>query len=329
MKNNFIFLILLPFFCISQNDIKTNKNLNEVFTVFYNVENFFDTINCPVTNDDEFLPTSEKKWNSEKYFHKIKQLEKVFLGLSAEENNNFFPDLIGLCEIENEIVVNDLLSNTFLKNNNYNVLHKDSPDGRGIDCALLFSKKFKLIDSDFIEVKLPNSSRPTRDILFAKLAMGNRVYNIFVNHWSSRWGGQEETNFKRVFAANVLRNYISKKLPNDEIVVIMGDFNDYPSNESLSKVLVKNDLINLMNSKDVVGNGSYNYKGNWNWLDQIIISKNSITSDLKFIKSGAYQKEYMIYTNKKGEKYPSRTYGGNKWYGGFSDHLPVFVKIIF
>ena len=329
MKNKFLLLILLPFFGISQNDIKSNTNNDEFFTVFYNVENFFDTINCPITNDDEFLPTSEKKWNSEKYLHKIRQLEKVLLGLSAEENNDFLPDLIGLCEVENEIVVNDLLSNTSLKNNNYNLVHEDSPDGRGIDCALLFSKKFKLIDSDFIEVKLPNSSRPTRDILYAKLAMGNRVYNIFVNHWSSRWGGQEETNFKRVFAANVLRNYIDKNLSDDQAIIIMGDFNDYPNNESLSEILVKNDLVNLMNSKDVIGFGSYNYRGNWNWLDQIIISKNLFNSDLQAIKSGAFQKEYMMYTNKKGEQYPSRTYGGSNWYGGFSDHLPIFLRIAF
>ena len=109
----------------------------------------------------------------------------------------------------------------------------------------------------------------------------------------------------------------------------MGDFNDYPNNESLSEILVKNDLVNLMNSEDVVGIGSYNYRGNWNWLDQIIISKNLINSDIQFIKSGAFQKEYMMYINKKGEKYPSRTYGGSNWYGGFSDHLPIFLRIAF
>ena len=109
----------------------------------------------------------------------------------------------------------------------------------------------------------------------------------------------------------------------------MGDFNDYPSNESLSEILVKNDLVNLMNSEDVVGIGSYNYRGSWNWLDQIIISKNLINSDIQVIRSGAFQKEYMMYTNNKGEKYPSRTYGGSNWYGGFSDHLPIFLRIAF
>ena len=314
---------------ISQNDIKSNTNKNEVFAVFYNVENFFDTIDCSITKDDEFLPLSNKKWNSEKYFHKIEQLEKVILELSVEENHSFFPDLIGLCEVENETVVNDLLSHSFLKNNNYNLLHKDSPDGRGIDCALLFSKKFKLIDSDFIEVKLPNSSRPTRDILFAKLAMGNRVYNIFVNHWSSRWGGQKETNFKRVYAANVLRNYIDKKLNENEIIIIMGDFNDYPTNESLYKVLVKSDLVNMMERKDVKGVGSYNYRGNWNWLDQMIVSKHIVNSNSRVIKAGAFQKEFMMYKNKAGKFYPSRTYGGNNWFGGFSDHLPIYLQIKF
>ena len=98
--------------------------------------------------------------------------------------------------------------------------------------------------------------------------------------------------------------------------------------EKALRTIHKN-LVNLMNSEDVVGIGSYNYRGNWNWLDQIIISKNLINSDIQVIRSGAFQKEYMMYTNKKGEKYPSRTYGGSNWYGGFSDHLPIFLSIAF
>ena len=107
--------------------------------------------------------------------------------------------------------------------------------------------------------------------------------------------------------------------------LIMGDFNDYPNNESLDKILVKDDLINLMSTSQVSGKGSYNYRGNWNWLDQIIISKE--ISSFKSIKFGAFEEDFMMYTNKKGEVYPSRSYGGKNWYGGYSDHLPVFLKM--
>ena len=108
----------------------------------------------------------------------------------------------------------------------------------------------------------------------------------------------------------------------------MGDFNDYPNNESLSEILIKDDLANLMSTDSVIGKGSYNYKGSWNWLDQIIISKN-FKPNVKIKSVGSFQREYMLYTNNKGESRPSRTFGGSNWYGGFSDHLPVYFKFCF
>ena len=129
--------------------------------------------------------------------------------------------------------------------------------------------------------------------------------------------------------AKVLRDYINLNTSEDEYTLIMGDFNDYPSNESLAKVLVKDDLINLMATDLVLGQGSYNYRGSWNWLDQIIISKNFINSNMRLLYGGAFQKDFMLYTNQKGEVYPSRSFGGDNWYGGFSDHLPVYCRIGF
>ena len=109
----------------------------------------------------------------------------------------------------------------------------------------------------------------------------------------------------------------------------MGDFNDYPNNESLSEVLIEGDLINLMRSDSVLGKGSYNYNGSWNWLDQIIVSKNFFKPNVKLKSVGSFQKEFMLYTNEKGESKPNRTFGGNNWYGGFSDHLPVYFQFTF
>lgn len=320
-----LLLILFPLLVISQNNEESVSNQN-IFTVFYNVENLFDTINNPNTNDDEFLPNSEKKWNSSKYFHKINQLARALSSLSKDKNSNNMPDIIGLCEVENKQVINDLLKTPTFSNHNYKIIHQDSPDSRGIDCALLYNDKIELLNYDFIFVNNPNVKRATRDILYAKLKISDKIFNVFVNHWPSRWGGQEESNYKRVFAAKILRNYININVSKDDFTLIMGDFNDYPNNESLSEILIENDLVNLMSTDFVLGNGSYNYKGLWNWLDQIIISKNFFKPNLKLKSVGSFQKEYMLYINKKGESRPSRTFGGNNWYGGFSDHLPVYFQ---
>ena len=328
MMKKLIILLLFPLLVISQAEIKSILDEN-IFAMFYNVENLFDTINSTNTNDSEFLPESEKKWNTYKYNYKLNQLAKVFSSIIQDENNDKMLDIIGLCEVENKLVIDDLLKKTNFYNHNYTIIHQESPDSRGIDCALLFNNQFQLLQHDFIIVDNPDANRSTRDIVYAKLKFKNKVINVFVNHWPSRWGGQEATNHKRVFVAQVLKDYISLNTSEDEYTLIMGDFNDYPSNESLSKVLVKDDFINLMSTDLVFGQGSYNYKGDWNWLDQIIVSKNFTNSNMQLLSGGAFQKDFMLYTNEKGEVYPSRSFGGKKWFGGFSDHLPVYCRIGF
>ena len=322
------FLFITPFICFSQND-KSDNFSDDLFFMFYNVENLFDTINSAKNSDNEFLPKSKKKWNSQKYFHKLKQLDKVFLSLAENENNNSLPEVIGLCEVENRLVIDDLLSSSSFANHNYTIVHKDSPDKRGIDCALLISNKFEILKKDFILIDNPEVNSTTREIVFVKLKIDSNVVNIFVNHWPSRWGGQQESNYKRVFASKVLRDYIHLNTSFNEYTIIMGDFNDYPSNESISILTEDEKFINLMTSKFVSGTGSYNYKGNWNWLDQILISKNFSSSNINLISSGSFKKEFMLYKNKNGEGVPSRSFGGNNWYGGFSDHLPIYFKFNF
>jgi len=314
---NYLCLILIHFLYISHSQ--------EIFTMFYNVENLFDTIDSPINNDNEFLPQGKKQWNTDRYNQKINQLTKVF----SSVNNGIQPNLIGLCEIENELVIKDLLKTKFFKNYNYQIIHKDSPDQRGIDCALLIDENFELLKKDFIQVQIPSSQRPTRDIVYAKIKIQNEILNIFVNHWPSRWGGQEETNYKRVFTAKKLKDYINKQIDKSENIIIMGDLNDYHSNESISQILIpgsKNPLKNLMNTNKLQHEGSYNYKGKWNFIDHIIVSENLLkrNNPVKIIDYDVFIEDWLLYTNNKGEKYPSRTYGGNNWYGGFSDHLPIF-----
>ena len=320
------FLTIIPCFCFSQN-ISSDNFSDELFLMFYNVENLFDTIDSPNTKDEEFLPSSEKKWDSYRYNYKLNQLEKVFNEIIEKENENNLPDIIGLSEVENKHVIEDLLKKDVFMNHNYFIVHKDSPDGRGIDCALLVNSKFEVLQNDFIQINNPKESRTTRDIVYSSLKFKNKIINVFVNHWPSRWGGQEASNYKRVFVAEVLRKYIDENTSQNDYNLIMGDFNDYPSNESLDEILVKDDLLNLMSTSQVSGLGSYNYRGNWDWLDQIIVSKE--ISSFKLIKFGAFKEDFMMYTNKKGEVYPNRSFGGNKWYGGYSDHLPVFLKMSF
>ena len=149
--------------------------------MFYNVENLFDTVDGPNTKDEEFLPLSEKKWGSYRYNYKLKQLEKVFNKIIEKENEKNLPDIIGLCEVENKLVIEDLLKTDVFKNHNYSIIHKQSPDGRGIDCALLVNSKFEVLQNDFIQINNPKESRTTREIVYSKLKFKNQIINVFVN----------------------------------------------------------------------------------------------------------------------------------------------------
>jgi len=332
INNKILYLLLISFFSFSQNEKES-----ELFTVFYNVENLFDTIDCPEKNDAEFLPNGKKKWDTKKYNQKLIQLNKVFSSI----NDGKSIDIIGLCEIENSTVINDLLNTDFFKKNNYQIIHQESPDSRGIDCALLFNQKSVLLKYDFIEVKLENATRATRDIVYAKLEINNEIIHVFVNHWPSRWGGKEKTESKRIGTAQILRDYIDEKInKKNERILIMGDFNDYPSDLSLSKTLkaknkvskLKNQtLFNLMSTLESEKQGSYNYKGEWGFLDQIIISSNLINNSkgCKIDSYGVFNEEWLLH-KRYGDIYPNRMYLGNEWQPlGFSDHLPVYCIIKF
>ena len=316
----YLVLIFIHFICIG--------NSQEIFTMFYNVENLFDTIDSPINNDNEFLPHGKKQWNTKRYNQKIDQLTKVFSSI----NNGNKLNLIGLSEIENEFVIKDLLQTKFFKNYKYQIIHKESPDQRGIDCALLIDENFELLTQDFIHIQIPGATKATRDIVYARIKIENEILNVFVNHWPSRWGGQKETNYKRVFTAKKLKSYIDNNIDASENIIIMGDLNDYHSNESISQILIENNerqLINLMATKKMKNKGSYNYQGNWNFIDHMIVSKRLFKkrNPIKIIDYDVFREDWLLYTNKKGEKYPKRTYGGKNWYGGFSDHLPIFCVL--
>lgn len=335
----FLSLLIIALSIYACSSKKTdNKSSKDQYAriLFYNVENLFDTIDTKGVSDIEYTPQSEKEWNSEKYYDKLNKLSQVI----ASADTGYFPDLIGLSEIENKEVVVDLINTDLLKDQGYSILHQNSPDQRGIDCGLVYTKAYSPIVTNFILVDIPNVERPTRDILYSKGTLYNDTVHIFVNHWPSRYGGKIESDPKRAFTAQILRNTIDS-IQNTDIdpkIIIMGDFNDYPPDSSLSYVLNakaslgdnSNDLVNLAWDINEAGLGSYNYKGSWGTLDQFIVSGSLFSEGLLIADKDSYivvKKEWILYTNEKGKQSPSRSYGGKNYYGGYSDHLPVLLKL--
>ncbi len=312
---------LLPFFLVIFFASCTAQKTERI--AFYNVENLFDTINGP-NNDEEFLPGGKKQWTSERYDTKIDHINQIIGALKT-------PMLIGLCEIENVLVLNDILKNN-KKLKPYKTVHFNSLDARGIDVGMLFNaKKLNLIDKGFIRFNLPEQSKPTsRDIVWAKFSHKKEVFFALVNHWPSRRGGTEKSAPKRIKASTEAKLFIDSLLldnPNTKII-LMGDLNDYPSNRSVQQLTET--MTPCITKESNKYGGTNCYRGEWNILDHIMISegfkKNKI--QIKAQSGSIYTPDYLI-TEYKGNKVPFRTYGGSKYLNGYSDHLPVFVEFQF
>jgi predicted extracellular nuclease len=338
-KIKLVFLVLAVFtqWAVAVEPVAKYEPKRNLTVVFYNVENLFDIINNQGARDGEFTPAGENKWTTERYLKKLNDIAKVL----SSVNKNELPEIIGLCEIENRTVLNDLLKTESLKKGKYEVAHFESPDYRGIDCALLYRPdEFRLISKRPVRVSFPDDPEySTRDILYVKgKTLNNEEFHIFVNHWPSRIGGLEETEKKRVAVAGILKSKTDSVLQqNPEAnILIMGDMNDEPSNKSLSAVLgAKNPetgiapLVNVMFPQHVEKNGSYNYRGNWNMLDNIIVSDDMLDGKgFRCIdrKGYVFHEPWMEYKAENGTVSPNRTYGGPNYYGGVSDHFPVYVK---
>lgn len=318
-----------------------SQEKKEYTIAFYNVENLFDTINDPNTWDDDFTPEGKLEYTAERYQKKLLNLSDV---LSSIDKNNF-PAIIGLCEIENRSVLDALIGQDKLKNANYGIAHTDSPDARGIDCALLYNKnEFKYLNHDVIGIKFPNEPNfKTRDILHVQGILGSAdTLDIFVNHWPSRRGGMKESEKNRVFVAQQLKLAVNKlqEKNTQAKIIIMGDFNDEPTNKSAEATLLATNnkdtsnpeaLYNLMYDLKLEGKGTYNYKGNWNMLDNLIVS-NSLISNTDGIHTNhqagrIFTEEWICYKNPDGLSLPSRSYSGPRYFGGYSDHFPVYFQL--
>lgn len=312
---------------------------------FYNLENLFDTLDSPTTNDADFLPGGRLHWDSEKYQIKEANMAKVISLLAADKT----PDgvaLLGVSEVENRKVLEDLVNQPALKSRNYQIVHFDSPDERGIDVGLLYQAKyFKVTGAEAVPVYLfeKDSARDfTRDVLHVTGLFDGEPLHVLVNHWPSRSGGEKASAPKRAEAAKVCRHVVDSLLaidPNTKIIV-MGDLNDDPKNKSVTQYLgavpsaenmKEADLYNPMYDLYQNGDGTLAYNDAWNLFDQLIVSKGLVwkkAGGWQFYKPVVFRQPWMFQEDGAFKGYPLRTFVGDIFLNGYSDHLPVYMLLI-
>ena len=302
--------------------ISANISAQSTRTVaFYNVENLFDTLDTPDKNDEEFLPTGSYEWTSDRYKMKIAHINQVIDSLKV-------PMIFGMCEVENEMVVRDIMNGGSMKNT-HAIVHYESLDQRGIDNAILYDKTvLTLVQSGIIRIDMPEPSSPSRDILWAKFSRGKDTILTMVNHWPSRSGGQVESEPKRLIASIAASNFIDSVLNQNKKmkIIFMGDLNDNPENRSVD--LIAESLIPMIVEKSGKYGGSHNYRGEWSILDHMMVSKSFLKRKTKVKKKTAqiYSPEFLL-TEYNGNIVPNRMYGGRKYLGGYSDHLPIVIEV--
>ena len=312
--------------------------IDEHPVMFYNVENLFDTNDDPSrTGDDEFTPNGENFWDDERYQLKLNHLAEAMLFANTKT-----PLFCGFAEIENRSVLEDLCKTSLLKNVDYKITHFDSEDRRGIDCGFVYdADRFVPLLETHLSVRIEDQPHfRTRDILYIKgQVKDGKELHVFVNHWSSRREGEEITEPRRIQAAKVVRakiDEIQHTNPSANIIV-MGDFNDTPVNKSIYEVLrakgqhelQSGDLVNLLIEEQKHNEGTSVHRGNWDVFDQLIVSQGLLQgkSGLSVVDNNAFivKHDALLYTYRNGDQKPSATYGGNQYYGGYSDHLPVYL----
>jgi len=336
-----IFSLISVFLIISFYSTSQTKP-EELSILFYNVENLFDTKDDPLTEDDEFTPEGSRHWTYQRLNKKILDLSKVILSSSGWQ----MPGLIALCEIETRKVLDQFVAFTPLKSHSYKIIHKESPDHRGIDVAILYNPdNFYPLSYEYFPLRNKNNSiKRTREILYVSGIL-NKIDTIhfFVNHWPSRYGGLLETKPDRKLAANLLRQKSEKLFENFNApkIVILGDFNDQPSDESLMITLKAKKISGEISDKELYNLsfdwmknrlGTLKYQSQWSVYDQIIVSGALLNSTSGFIAKPEnaliINQPFLLEEDEKyGGQKPKRTYYGYRYQGGFSDHLPVLLKL--
>ncbi|MDQ1297308.1 MAG: Endonuclease [Bacteroidota bacterium] len=308
-----------------------DTGLKPVRLMFYNVENLFDTLDDTLREDDEFLPYGIRRWNSKRYYLKINSLYKT-IAASGEWDTQ---DIIGLCEVENRKVLEDLIYSTNLSRYDFGLVHEDSPDPRGIDVGLIYRKdRVKILRYSYLSP--PDFSRHgfrTRSVLHAECVIYEDTIHLFVNHWPSRRGGVLAAETQRSEIALMVScktDSISEVSDGKAKIIIMGDFNSTPDDQ----VIISSGSMKLINLSERLpaGSGTYRYMGTWELIDQVIVSESLINSDHGLYTSPElfriFKPDFLL---KSDPKYPGvspfSTYRGYRYQGGYSDHLPVILDL--
>lgn len=337
----------LPFcFLLASLPIFSQKKDYKVACVgFYNFENLFDTIDDPNTNDSEFLPDGTRKWTTELYKDKLKNLDRVVSELGADVT----PDgvaILGIAEIENRLVLEDFVKQKNVAKRNYQIVHYDSPDERGIDVGLIYQPKyFQVTSSRAIPLMIYGSDGErnlTRDILYVSGILDGDPLHVLVNHWPSRRGGEAATAPYRQTAALICKNIKDSLLTIDPSakVIVMGDLNDDPNSASVKEVMAavgkkekvkEGGFFNPMYEYFRQGLGTMAYQDAWSLFDQMIISEGLVSggqSGYKFHKAFVHNKPYLIQKTGRYKGYPFRTFDFDTYIAGFSDHFAVYMFLV-
>lgn len=344
MKNIPYFLLTLSLFlCITSRSqdiaIDKTKKYAAVAVGFWNIENLYDTLNDPFKFDEEFLPDGANAWNTPKYKTKINRLAEVIAQMATDA----VPDglaALGMCEVENRSVLEDLVKDTQIAKRNYQIVLIEGPDVRGVDPAFIYNPKyFKLTSARSVRVPMiTDSTHKTRDELVVSGEMMGEKMHFIICHWPSRRGGELASEPNRVSAGKVARKIVDSLLKNDPDakVIVMGDLNDDPIDASVRKTLrtykdprrkTTEEMFNAMESHYKRGVGTLAYNDGWNLFDQMIMTPALVKcnfKDYQFYASRIFNKAFLAEDFGKFKGYPLRTFAGGTYRGGYSDHFPVF-----
>ncbi len=336
LKVPLLFLLFIEFQIVASLEAVAQEK-GDFRVAFWNFENFFDPFVDSTRVYNEFTENGSQHWTKSRFYKKRNNMYKAILAISENEPLA----VLGIAEVENQYVLNMLFNQTPLKTHNYRIVHYEGDDKRGIDVALVYCiDKLQLVYTEPVKVKNPkNRNYKTRDILYAKFydRRGDTLH-VFVNHWPSRYGGERETIKLRSLAANTLKHrvdsliFLHQTIPK---VIIMGDFNDTPEDPSIKDILCDDVLVNLFADGNKLGfEGTLKHQYTWQIFDQIIVTSSLINNDKGLVyrrnSAAIFHGDFLF---EKDESFGGvklfRTYVGPKYFGGYSDHLPVYIDLIF
>lgn len=339
----FLFSALYVNICVAQD---TETQQYKVACVgFYNLENLFDTEDDTTINDEEWLPTSSKLYTQEVYQDKLRNLSHI-LSLLGKDDTPDGVAVLGVAEVENRRVLEDLCAMPKIKDRNYKVVHYNSPDQRGIDVGLLYNPTyFKVLESGTLNVPLKNADGTpyaTRDVLWVYGLFNGEPMYFFVNHWPSRRGGEEASAPGRALAAGVAKAKMDSiiSIHPEAKIMLMGDLNDDPLSPSVLNVINAKGDIDKLNPGELYnpwtnyykkGIGTLAYNDAWNLFDQIVLTQPYLKKEQKgffFQKAVIFNRPFMVQKSGRYRGYPLRTFDFDVYMKGYSDHFPVYVVLL-